>query len=488
MLHNEPQDTHEEYEGHQLLISSTNTSGYWGVRKDRSNFRAYVGDTCIGSGFATAKEAAVALAKYKATGERARAPAPAPDVYEEYEGHQLLISSTNTSGYSGVRKSHNNFRACVGGTSIGSGFATAKEAAVALAKYKATGERPRAPAPAPDVYEEYEGHQLLISSTNTSGYWGVRRDRSNFRAHVGDTCIGSGFATAKDAAVALAKYRASNASSSRKRSVNEDEEPAAADSSSGGECSDTDEEEYAAPRSQTLDKISSAVAKLGEIRKKKRALEDQKSALEEEEERLILLIASLSNPAKRARQHPASDEPAEQHEDEQARILSLVVDDAIQVPEGGVGSNGMAQVRQALTYMRLDQYSHAFEVKGYTSLPELMAALEANRVDEVATAVGMKQGHGAKFAEWLKEAAKRVLRGDDRDSDEDEEEMEVVRTHEQRLLGRRVRVYWAPEETWYSGKIREYNSVTSMHTVLYDDGDLRHEPLQSDPLLKWELL
>ena len=55
------------------------------------------------------------------------------------------------------------------------------------------------------------------------------------------------------------------------------------------------------------------------------------------------------------------------------------------------------------------------------------------------------------------------------------------------LVGRRVRVYWAPEKTWYSGKIREFNPLTSQHIVYYDDGDQRKYVL-SDPLLQWELL
>ena len=60
------------------------------------------------------------------------------------------------------------------------------------------------------------------------------------------------------------------------------------------------------------------------------------------------------------------------------------------------------------------------------------------------------------------------------------------------LVGRRVRVYWEGDDKWYCGAVRAFDTVTQEHTIVYDDGEQVHEPLQPSSChqtaCEWELL
>lgn len=56
----------------------------------------------------------------------------------------------------------------------------------------------------------------------------------------------------------------------------------------------------------------------------------------------------------------------------------------------------------------------------------------------------------------------------------------------QKLVGRRVRVWWEEDEQWFAGTIRMYDMANETHIVLYDDGDQRSYDLKS-PDLTWQL-
>uniref|UniRef100_A0A7S0IQT0 NAD-dependent epimerase/dehydratase domain-containing protein n=1 Tax=Calcidiscus leptoporus TaxID=127549 RepID=A0A7S0IQT0_9EUKA len=54
-----------------------------------------------------------------------------------------------------------------------------------------------------------------------------------------------------------------------------------------------------------------------------------------------------------------------------------------------------------------------------------------------------------------------------------------------RILRRRVRVYWSNEEKWFAGVVRDFDAVSELHCVLYDDGDLQWHAF-NDPSTEWE--
>ena len=59
---------------------------------------------------------------------------------------------------------------------------------------------------------------------------------------------------------------------------------------------------------------------------------------------------------------------------------------------------------------------------------------------------------------------------------------ELVLTH--------VRVFWADEGPlgkWFKGQVREFDRVSGYHTVVYDDGEQRREPLNHQGLV-WEII
>ena len=51
------------------------------------------------------------------------------------------------------------------------------------------------------------------------------------------------------------------------------------------------------------------------------------------------------------------------------------------------------------------------------------------------------------------------------------------------VLGRRVRVFWHEEQTWYTGRVKDFTEVQQEHLVLYDDGDSQYEALGK---ARWE--
>ena len=54
-------------------------------------------------------------------------------------------------------------------------------------------------------------------------------------------------------------------------------------------------------------------------------------------------------------------------------------------------------------------------------------------------------------------------------------------------MGKRVRVYWEDDQVWYSGVVKDYNRLTELHVVQFDDGDQREEPLNFPDEVTWEL-
>jgi hypothetical protein len=59
-------------------------------------------------------------------------------------------------------------------------------------------------------------------------------------------------------------------------------------------------------------------------------------------------------------------------------------------------------------------------------------------------------------------------------------------THGASLVGTAVSVYWDEDRAWYRGTIKEFDRVSGWHTVAYDDGEQRNEPL-NDPRLQWRV-
>ena len=57
-------------------------------------------------------------------------------------------------------------------------------------------------------------------------------------------------------------------------------------------------------------------------------------------------------------------------------------------------------------------------------------------------------------------------------------------TYDTSLVGTRIKVYWATDQTWYVGTVRAFDRVSGWHTVAYDDGDQQTEPL-NDPQFHW---
>ena len=53
--------------------------------------------------------------------------------------------------------------------------------------------------------------------------------------------------------------------------------------------------------------------------------------------------------------------------------------------------------------------------------------------------------------------------------------------------GTRISVYWDCEGRWYDGTVRDFDACSDRYTIVYDDGDQRHEPLE-DAALKWKRL
>ena len=132
---------------------------------------------------------------------------------EMVDGYTLLRSHRSSTGYRGVTQTgEGRFKAIHsrhgGMRNIGS-YGTAVEAAVAYAKYVASGVR------AQDEREEVVGgYSLKLSRTSSTGYLGVRRHEGRFRVVVRNASgknifVGrSIYDTAVEAAVARAKHLA----------------------------------------------------------------------------------------------------------------------------------------------------------------------------------------------------------------------------------------------------------------------------------------
>ena len=58
------------------------------------------------------------------------------------------------------------------------------------------------------------------------------------------------------------------------------------------------------------------------------------------------------------------------------------------------------------------------------------------------------------------------------------------------IVSKRIRIYWESERRWYKGVVKEFDPVSQLHTVLYDDGEQQHEALQpgKTPQCTWEAL
>ena len=56
------------------------------------------------------------------------------------------------------------------------------------------------------------------------------------------------------------------------------------------------------------------------------------------------------------------------------------------------------------------------------------------------------------------------------------------------IVGRRVRVLWEDNCEWFDGVIKDYDVVTELHMVRYDDGDQREEPLNFEGAVQWKML
>ena len=69
------------------------------------------------------------------------------------------------------------------------------------------------------------------------------------------------------------------------------------------------------------------------------------------------------------------------------------------------------------------------------------------------------------------------------------------KNYDRTIVGRRISVYWVGDRAWYEGVVKDYDCAAELHTVCYDDGDQRDEPLnfkgaaQPDgSIVQWELV
>jgi len=238
-----------EAEGLALLRAEGNISGYKGVTFDRNmktkpyHTRVQRGSKNVSIGhFATAEEAALALARTPEAQAAAAAaapplpPPPPPMTAEEAlrqaeaEGLTLLRSETTNTGYKGVSLNNSmktvpyKAQAWRGGKTINLGyFATVEETALVFARDAAAQEaQPQPPAKvatAPPLtadealrQAEAEGLTLVRSESSSTGYKGVSFDRK-MKTKPYKACSRWGgekmslghFATAEEAALILAR-------------------------------------------------------------------------------------------------------------------------------------------------------------------------------------------------------------------------------------------------------------------------------------------
>jgi hypothetical protein len=65
---------------------------------------------------------------------------------------------------------------------------------------------------------------------------------------------------------------------------------------------------------------------------------------------------------------------------------------------------GMAMVREVLAKIYLEQYAAVFDDLGYDDLNYLVSLPRERRL-EIGASMGMKEGHAAKFADWIAQAS-----------------------------------------------------------------------------------
>jgi len=196
-------------------LRSTNTSGYTGVYKSGDRFRADIKvnkkRTNLGR-YDTPEEAAVAydraVIKYNLSKDRLNWPDGYPTINTTKKKRKLL--STNTTGYRGVYKRGERFRARISvnkkKTNLGT-YDTPKEAAVAydkaVVKYNLPKEKLNWPDGYPKINTTKKKRRLL--SSNTTGYTGVHKSGKRFEARIfvnkKPTYLGT-YNTPKEAAVA----------------------------------------------------------------------------------------------------------------------------------------------------------------------------------------------------------------------------------------------------------------------------------------------
>ena len=209
-----------EAQGLKLHLSSrgNNTTGYRGVsfEPDRNVFRAMIGKARLGT-FKTAVEAAVAVARHLQEKEEQGMVGVEEDEDEdedeedeeeevelvtEAEGLELHLSSRSRTGYLHVTVDGSRFRANVNGKHLGS-FATVVESAVAVARHlqEEEGEEEEE-----ELVTEAKGLKLHLSSKSRTGYLHVIDKGSRFRAMAGKHHYLGSFATAVEAATAVARW------------------------------------------------------------------------------------------------------------------------------------------------------------------------------------------------------------------------------------------------------------------------------------------
>ena len=224
----------KEADGFKLHLSSRSTTGYLGVRPCGDVFQARR-QSCapakrvsLGT-FDTAVEAAVAYAK------RMAADAAEGEEGEQVDGYKLLHSRNSTTGFLGVSRQNDRFRAEInrshGRISLGR-FDTAVEAAVAVAKHvMAVGGEGEVEEveEAEEVVMGADGFKLHLSRKSCTGYRGVYPQNGRFVAKYqsGGKRIQIGtFDTAEEAAVAYAEHAIAVGGAEEKENSQEEEETA----------------------------------------------------------------------------------------------------------------------------------------------------------------------------------------------------------------------------------------------------------------------
>ena len=226
--------------GLKLHLSQNGSTGYLHVYLVHGRFRARItaieGGGCLGA-FDTAVEAAVAVAK--------KLLEPTQSLVKEAEGLKLHLSNKSRTGYLHVIDQGSRFRASACGKFHLGRFASAVEAATAVARWYLQdndngGEEDQAGAAEDEdeddeededegvVTTEAEGLTLHLSSQNRTGYLHVTRTGfSRFRAEVrggtGAPLTLGHYDTAVEAAVAVARHR-QNVEEEEKEEAEEEEE------------------------------------------------------------------------------------------------------------------------------------------------------------------------------------------------------------------------------------------------------------------------